>query len=81
MEFSVQWEIRGSRFWAEWKKQSAQQYTLLVLLIILFHMGCCNSKAIEIPRVYIIGWLLQIAVVLTFILIFRVFCGLAGEIH
>ena len=28
--------------------------------------------------VYIIGWLLQIAVVLIFILIFRVFCGLDG---
>ena len=32
-------------------------------------------------RVYIIGWLLQIAVVLRFILIFHVFCGLAGEIQ
>ena len=32
------------------------------------------------PRVYIIGWLLEIAVVLRFILIFRVFCGLDGEI-
>ena len=32
-------------------------------------------------RVHIIGWLLQIAVVLRFILIFHVFCGLAGEIQ
>ena len=30
---------------------------------------------------YIIGWLLQIAVVLRFILIFLVFCGLDGEIQ
>ena len=36
------------------------------------------SFSLTVP---IIGWLLQIAVVLRFILIFRVFCGLDGEIQ
>ena len=52
------------------KKSILHIKTAIVRIFILFS-----------GRVYIIGWLLQIAVVLRFILIFLVFCGLAGEIH
>ena len=40
-----------------------------------------NNWLMARARVCIIGWLLQIAAVLRFILIFRVFCGLDGEIQ